>query len=644
MAQEKFTFQAEVSKLLKIVANSLYSHKEIFLRELISNASDACDKLRYESLTNPDLIKGDTDFQIRLGRDEKARTLTIWDNGIGMNREDLLETLGTIARSGTQAFMENLGKTKDDKEASVNLIGQFGVGFYSSFMVADKVEVVTRKAGEDKAWKWVSDGQGEFTIEEAERDVRGTTVTLHLTKDDKEYVDEARIRNIVKTYSDHIAIPVLLEKATKTDNDADAEGQETLNTASALWTRPKKDITEDQYKEFYHHTAHAFDDPWLTVHNAVEGVISYTNLLFIPSMPPMDLFNPERKSHLKLYVNKVFVTDDCDELLPSYLRFVKGIVDTQDLSLNVSREMLQHDPKLTKIRKGLTKRLLGELKKQANKGVEIYGEFWDNFGAVVKEGLYEDFENREKILEITRFYSALSDKLISLDDYVENMKEGQEAIYYITGDDRETAARSPQLEGYKAKGVDVLFLTDPVDEFWVGAVGNFKDKPLKSVTQGGADLSKINKKEGAEDKAEDKKDLPAGLDALIAGVKLALGDTVKDVRPSERLTDSAVCLVADEGDMGLQMEKMLKAQRRIGIDELTPRILEINPDHALIKGLAGVAEKDAGSKDVEEAAHLLFDQARILEGEPVKDPIAFAKRLTTVMQKGLGQSDNLQKV
>tara|TARA_R110000772_G_scaffold73216_1_gene159481 strand:+ start:113320 stop:115248 length:1929 start_codon:yes stop_codon:yes gene_type:complete len=634
---ETHAFQAEVGKLLDIVAHSLYSQKEIFLRELISNASDACDKLRYRALTEPKLIEGDPGFRITLSLDKKAKTLTVSDNGVGMDKDELTGILGTIARSGTQAFVEGLsGDGKKDKDKAVSLIGQFGVGFYSAFMVADLVEVVTRKADIDKAFKWASDGRGEFTIEDAARETRGTDVIVHLKKDEKEYLEPARIEHIVRTYSDHIGIPIILA------GDGKDTAEKTLNTASAIWTRDKKDVTDAQYTEFYHHAAHAFDDPWMTLHNRVEGVVSYTNLLFIPSMRPFDLFHPDRTGHVKLYVKRVFITDNCEGLLPPYLRFVKGVVDSEDLALNVSREMMQHNPVVAKISQGLTKRIFGELKKSAEKKPEDYVTFWETFGPVLKEGLYEDGDNRERILELARFKSSERDGWISLADYVAAMKDGQDAIFYISGEDPEAALASPQLEGFKAKGVEVLLMTDPVDEFWLSHVGAFQDKPFKSATRGGADLAKIAKAKDAEkdadgdaDKAEDKPAAP-GMDQLIAAFKAALGDKVKDVRPSERLTDSAVCLVTDDGDMDINLERLLKQHKQLDGRDLSPRILEINPDHALIGKLATLAEaKNAKDPALDDAAFLLLDQARILEGEPVLDAAAFSKRLSKLMAKGL---------
>lgn len=628
MSKETYSFQAEVGKILDIVAHSLYSQKEVFLRELISNASDACDKLRYRMLTEPNLVEGSGVFEIGIGIDPEAKTLTVTDNGIGMSKDDMIDSLGTIAKSGTQVFMESLKEAQaGGDDAKMALIGQFGVGFYSSFMVAEKVEVISRKAGEDAAFRWTSDGHGSFEIEDAERAGHGTDVIVHLNKDAKEFLEAARVENVVKTYSDHIAQPVVLKAAKDDDED------KTLNSASALWTRDKKDITDEQYNEFYHHVGMAFDEPWMVLHNKAEGVVSYTNLLFIPSSRPFDLFHPERKGHLKLYVNRVYITDDCDALIPAYLRFVKGIVDSEDIDLNVSREMLQHNPAVAKISKALVKRVLGELKKKADKKPDEYAEFWDTFGMVLKEGIHEDFENRDRLMELARFKSSAVDGWTSLKDYVERMKEGQDAIYYISAEDAEHAARSPQLEGFRAKGIEVLFMTDPVDEFWMPAVGQFEEKPFKSATRGGVDLSNIKDADKTDDTDEAQEDAVSGVDALTAAFKLALGDRIKDVRMSSRLTDSPVCLVADEGDMDMHLEKLLKAHNQL--DAASPRVLEVNPKHALIRHLAGVAEKDASDSALNDAAFLLLDQARIVEGEPVDDPQDFIKRMTAVMQKGL---------
>jgi molecular chaperone HtpG len=620
MTQETRSFQAEVSRLLDIVAHSLYSEKEIFLRELISNASDACDRLRYAALTEPALAEGDTEYRVTLTADRPARTLTIADNGIGMNREELIDNLGTIARSGTAAFVNQLS---GDARKDVSLIGQFGVGFYSAFMVAEKVEVLSRKAGESQGWRWVSDGRGEFTVEPLSDAARGARIIVHLREGEDEYLDPARLRRIVKTYSDHIGLPIILKEDSK---------EETINTASALWTRPRSEITAEQYKEFYHHVGHSFDDPWLTLHNKAEGVLEYTNLLFVPSTKPFDLFDPERKSRIKLYVRRVFITDEATDLLPAYLRFLRGIVDSEDLPLNISREMLQSNPMVARIRQQLTRRVLSELAKKAAEAPDEYAKFWDNFGAVLKEGLYEDRDHREELLGLARFRSTSRDQLVSLDDYVDAMKPGQDAIYTIHGDNFEVIKKSPQLEGFRARGVEVLLMTDPIDEFWVTTIGRYKEKPLKSATRGGIDLDKIPLSEAPEEKGPEP---PAKLASLIAIFKLALGEAVKDVRSSERLTDSAVCLVADEGDMDMHLERLLKQHRQL--DNASRRILEVNPRHKLIERLAASVGEPGASDQLSEFAWLLLDQARIVEGEQLPDPPAFARRLAMLLERGLPQ-------
>lgn len=618
MAEEKLSFQAEVAKLLDIVVHSLYSNPEIFLRELISNASDACEKLRYQSLTDAALLEGNKDFTIKLIPDKDNKTLTIIDNGIGMNRAELVDNLGTIAKSGTAAF---LAQAKADNKAELAQIGQFGVGFYSAFMVADQVEVITRKAGETHGWRWRSDGKGEFTIAEEADVARGASIKLHLREDKLEFLESYRLTNIVKTYSDHIALPVILVEDGK---------ENTVNSASALWTRPKAEITSEQYKEFYHHVAHAYDEPWATLHYKAEGAIEYTSLLFIPSQKPFDLFSPERKQQVKLYVNRVFITDDCAELLPPYLRFLRGVVDSHDLPLNVSREMLQHNPVLAKMRSGIVKKVLAEIKAKSEAEDGNFSAFWEAFGAVLKEGIYEDFERRDDILALCRFRSTFSDTPITLASYIERMKEGQDAIYMITGDDLARLRQSPQLEGFIAKGIEVLLLTDPIDEFWPGAVAQFQDKKFRSVAQGSADLSAIKGEEKPDDKP--KAEAPA-MDQLIAACKLVLGEQVKDVRASDRLTESAVCLVADDGDMGIHLEKLLRQHQ--GSNARPPRILELNPSHALIRHLANQAGETDAAARLGDKIWLLFDQARIIEGETPADPQAFAKRLSSLLEMGL---------
>ena len=619
-APETRTFQAEVSRLLDIVAHSLYSEKEIFLRELISNASDACDRLRYAALTAPQLAEGDANYRVVLTPVKSSRTLTVADNGIGMSHDELVENLGTIARSGTAAFVKELS---GDANPDMSLIGQFGVGFYSAFMVADRVEVLSRKAGEEEGWRWVSDGQGSFTVEPAANVPRGARITLHMREGDDEFLEPHRLHQIVKRYSDHIALPIVL---------ADGNKEETINTASALWTRPRAEITPEQYKEFYHHVGHGFDEPWLTVHARAEGVLEYTYLLFVPSQKPFDLFDPERKPRVKLYVRRVFITDEGTDLLPAYLRFIKGIVDSEDLPLNISREMLQSNPMVARMRQQLTRRVLTELGKKASEAPEEYAKFWDAFGAVLKEGLYEDRDQRETLLPLARFRSTTRDGLVSLDDYVAAMKPGQAAIYTITGDTLDLLKKSPQLEGFRARGVEVLLLTDPIDEFWVSSIGTYNEKPFKSATRGGADLDKIAPADAAE-AAADQREPPAKLASLIAIFKLALGDAVKDVRSSERLTDSAVCLVAEEGDIDMHLERLLKQHRQL--DTAAKRILELNPRHRLIELLAASVGDTGASEQLAEFAWLLLDQARIVEGEQLPDPPAFARRLAALLERGL---------
>ena len=488
---EKINFQAEVNKMLGIVINSLYSEKYIFLRELISNASDACDKLKYLQLTKPDAAKGNGELKITITPDEKENTLTIADNGIGMNRDDLINHLGTIAKSGTADFVANM----KENGSPADLIGQFGVGFYSAFMVAKKVEIVTRKAGEEQAWRWISDGVDGFEINEAEKAGIGTEIKLFLKNDDKNFTDTIYLRHLIRTYSDHINYPIVL-------NLGEA-GEETVNSASALWTRNKAEITEEQYKDFYRHISHNFDDPWLTLHFKAEGSIEYTGLLYIPSTQPYDLFQPDRKQGLKLYVNRVFISDKVEELMPSYLRFVKGIVDSSDLPLNISREMLQQNALVAKIRHGIVGRLLKELKKKSE-NYEDYLKFWQAFGVAFKEGIYEDFANREEVAALSLFHStADAEKMTTLDQYVSRMKEDQKAIYYITGDDVRVLANNPQLEAFRQKGIEVLLLTDPIDEFWTQTLVNYKGKAVKHVSQAEADLSFERRERRETDGADD---------------------------------------------------------------------------------------------------------------------------------------------
>ncbi|MDX9689341.1 MAG: molecular chaperone HtpG [Alphaproteobacteria bacterium] len=621
MTEQRMAFKAEVSRLLDIVVHSLYSEKEIFLRELISNASDACDKLRYEALTSPELLDGeDPDFRISIKTDAADRTISIIDNGIGMNRDELIDNLGTIAQSGTATFIEGL---KEAQNGNITQIGQFGVGFYAAFMVAQMVEVTSCKAGTKEAWCWRSDGHGEFAIEESDEKQRGTCVKIYLKQGEDSFLNDERIKGIVKLYSDHIALPIYL-------NDV----EEPLNQANALWLRNKSEITPEQYKEFYHHVAHAFDEPALTLHWRAEGKIEYSSLLFIPSTKPYDLFDPKRQHSVKLYVKRVFITDQAEGLIPSYLRFLRGVIDSEDLPLNVSREMLQNYPLLTKIRHGVTQRVLKELATYS-KDAEAYEKFWDNFGAVMKEGVYEDVEHREALLELLRCHSTHdAQKHTSLADYVSRMKEGQEHIYYLNGDNHEALMRSPHLEGFKARGIEVLLLTETVDDFWPAAVGSYNGKSFQSITRAGQDLDKIapiekkDKKDEAEKQADEK-----STDSLIALMKLTLGDKVKDVRTTDRLTDSPVCLASAEGDLDIHLERFLKQHNQIRT--ATVRILEINPSHPLIKKLGEKASQSGVDESLGDVISLLLEQARLMDGEPLSDPLTFARKMADIMSKAV---------
>ncbi len=616
---EKHSFSAEISKVLQLMIHSLYTNRSIFLRELISNASDACDKLRYEAITRPELTKDNNDFKINILIDKKSRILTLSDNGIGMSREELVNNLGTIAKSGTQEF---LSKLTGDSRKDMPLIGQFGVGFYSSFMVADKVTVISTRAGSDESWQWESKGDGEFTIGKADPSPRGTRIMLQLKESEDEFLDKFRLRHIITTYSDHISFPIAI-----TDEEGNSE---VVNTASALWMRPKSEITAEQYKEFYHHVAHAPDEPWLTLHNKAEGKLEYTSLLFIPSAKPFDLFHPDRKRRVKLYVKRVFITEENVDLIPAYMRFLRGVVDSEDLPLNISRETLQHNPLITKIRDALVKRVLSELKKKAEADEAGYVAFWKNFGPVLKEGLCEAVSPREQILEVSRFHSTATagDGFTSLDAYIGRMKEGQEHIFYLTGEHVDSLRSSPQLEGFAKKGIEVLLLTDHVDDFWVNVVFEYKGRKFKSVTRADIDLDKVAGDTKEEKKEEEPKADEAKITALLARIRAILGDKVKDVRTTGKLTSSAVCLAVEEGAMDFRLERFLIEQKQLAAG--AAKILEINPEHSIIRALAEKPENK-----IEDVIWLLFDQARILEGEEITDPAGFTRRLQAFVEKGL---------
>jgi len=593
----KHQFGAEVGKILNLVIHSLYTNKDIFLRELISNASDAIDKLRYLAVTDQALLENDSDYKIKIIIDKDNNSLTIADNGIGMNERDLIDNLGTIASSGTQKFFDQLS---GDKKKDLQLIGQFGVGFYSAFMVAREVIVTTRKAGEQQGYIWQSAGEGEFTIEEVKGEMaRGTSILLKLR--DSEYTDKFRIQHIIKTYSDHISVPIMLSEKK------DQEG-EMVNSSSALWMRPKSEITEEQYEQFYRKVAHQVDKPWLILHNKNEGSVEFTNLLFIPSSKPFDLYHPDRMTRLKLYVKRVFITEEHAKLVPPYLRFLRGIIDSEDLPLNISRETLQYNNVLSKIQKIVINKVISELGKIASNEPQRYQEFWRNFGPVLKEGLCEGGHNRDDLLAICRFKTTKGE-MVSLDEYIARMKEGQEYIYFITGEER---GDSPQLEGFKKRDIEVLLLSDQVDNFWISVVNDYKDKEFKSVTRADIEL-------------EQDEEIKENLDSLTDFIRDTLSDNIKEVRLSSKLTESPVCLAIPEGGMDIKMERFLLEQNQLKVPSL--KILEINPKHKIIQDLASKIGNDNLKEENQDLVHLLYDQACVIEGEPLLDPAGFAKRL-----------------
>ena len=634
MSKQTLSFQAEVAQLLHLVTHSLYSNKEIFLRELISNASDACDKLRFEALNNNALYEDAPNLEVRVSFDKDARTLTIADNGIGLSQQEAIDNLGTIAKSGTREFM---GKLSGDQKADAQLIGQFGVGFYSGFIVADRITVESRRAGLPVAEgvRWISGGTGDFEVETIERAARGTSVTLHLRDDALDYLSAWKLKDIIGKYSDHIALPIRMEKEEWKDGEHDQPGPmvktgewETVNQASALWTRPKKDITDEQYAEFYKAISHDFEAPLAWSHNRVEGSSEYTQLLFIPTKAPFDLWNRDKKAGVKLYVKRVFIMDDAEALMPTYLRFVKGVIDSADLPLNVSRELLQESRDVKAIRDGSTKRVLSMLedlaKQEKAEDASVdekakYGKFYAEFGAVLKEGLGEDFANRERLAKLLRFASTQSDTVsVSLADYKARMREGQEAIYYITADTLAAAKNSPQIEVFRKKGIEVLLMADRVDEWALSFLTEFDGTPLQSVAKGAVDLGKLQdeaEKKAAEETAEAFK-------PVLARLKEALKDKAEDVRVTTRLVDSPACLVVKDQGMSLQLARMLKAAGQAA-PEVKP-VLEVNAEHALVKKLDG-------SVHFNDLAHILFDQALLAEGGLPDDPAAYVKRVNALL-------------
>lgn len=612
-------FQAEVSELLHLMVHSVYSETDIFLRELVSNASDACDKLRYEAIESPALLGEGDALKIRIIPSKTAGTLTVADNGIGMERQELIDHLGTIARSGTKAFVSKLKEAKD----GLGLIGQFGVGFYSAFMVAEKIVVVSRRAGESDVWSWTSSGGSGFEIarasdEDAARVQRGTEIVLHLKDDARKYLETYEIERVVGAYSDNILFPIELV--------ADEGEPRQINSASALWQRSKSELSAEDYKKAYQQIASAFDDPAMTLHYRAEGRYSYAVLLFAPSTKPFDLFEPSRKGRVKLYVRRVFITDDAD-LLPGYLRFVRGVVDSEDLPLNISREMLQNNPQLAQIRKAVATRVVNELESLAEKDAENFAKIWDAFGVVLKEGIYEDFERREKLLALSRFTTTSGERR-SLKEVIADFKPNQTEIYYLVGDSIERLKSNPRLEAATARGIEVLLLSDPVDAFWTSMPSDFEGKPLKSLSQGDLNLDLIPRVDATDDA---KKDEPAVDEAAtIAVIKAALGERVSDVKASTRLTSSASCLVADSQGPSRELERILAQQNR---GTHTKPILEINLRHALV---SAITKAQAGSRAVDDLSMLLLEQAQILDGELPEDPAAFAARLNRLVLQGLG--------
>lgn len=619
---EQHVFEADVSRLLHMMVHSVYSDKDVFLRELISNAADACEKLRYESISQPQLTADRTSSGILVTLNEEALTLVVEDNGIGMSRDEMIDALGTIARSGTKAFMERLEAAKAGEKAE--LIGQFGVGFYSSFMVAERVDVISRRAGQQEAWKWSSDGKGSYDIVAVnltEAPTRGTCVVLHLMQDAKKYTSKWSVEKIIRDQSGHVPVPIrLVEK--------DGAEPSQVSDGAALWTKPKSEISKQDYDNFYRGVSGQYDEPLANIHFRAEGRHEYTTLAFIPGSQPFDLFDPDRQGRMKLYVKRVFITDEA-ELLPRYLRFVRGIVDTSDLPLNISREMIQESTVLAAIKKGVTSRILTALERMAEGEAETFSKFWDLFGAIIKEGIYEDFERRSQLLKLARFRSTASNEATrSLVDYMAAMKEGQSAIYYIAGSSLDQLTSSPQLEGYRAKGIEVLLLTDGVDNFWPTNVPDFEGKPFKSVTQGLADLNDVAGKEGAN---EQSREVSPEVAAFIDFARGALGEEVADVRASGRLTESAVCLVASEHGPDRQLEKLLQGAGRL--QTASKPILELNAHSELVKSIASI-DNQTFRKD---AVWLLLDEARILDGDKPANPRAFAERQARLFTLAIGQ-------
>lgn len=620
--KETLGFQAEVKQLLQLMIHSLYSNKEIVLRELISNASDAADKLRFEALANNGLYENDSELKIRVAFDKAARTVTISDNGIGMSRDEVIANIGTIAKSGTREFFNAL---TGDQAKDANLIGQFGVGFYSSFIIADKVTLTSRRAGSTEAVRWESAGEGDYTLEAVEKATRGTEIVLHLREGEDEFLSDWKLKSIIRKYSDHITLPIVMKKSEwKEGVEVPTDEDETVNKASALWARAKNDITEEEYKEFYKHVSHDFEEPLAWSHNRVEGKQEYISLLYLPGKAPFDLYDRERRHGIKLYVKRVFIMEDAEKLMPQYLRFVRGVIDTSDLPLNVSREILQHSKDIDAIKAGSVKKVLGLLEDMAENKPEQYSAFWSEFGRVLKEGPGEDFANKEKIASLLRFASTLADndtQVVSFKDYIARMKDGQDKIYYITADSFAAAQHSPHLEIFRKKGIEVLLLSDRVDEWMLGSLTEFDGKKLQSVAKGDLDLGNL------EDEAEkeQQKKVEDEFKSLIERIQQSLGESVKEVRVTHRLTDSPACLVSGEHDMSGNLERLLKAAGQKTPD--SKPVLEINPQHAILQRLNTVDDETRFA----DWSKLLFDQALLAEGGQLEDPASFVRRMNSLL-------------
>jgi len=633
--KETLGFQTEVKHLLHLMIHSLYSNKEIFLRELISNGSDAADKLRFEALSNESLYEGNSDLSIRVSFDKDERTVTVTDTGIGMTREEVQDHIGTIAKSGTKQFFEKL---TGDQAKDSELIGQFGVGFYSAFIVADKVTLITRKAGEKEGVRWESEGEGDFTLETVDKEVRGTEVVLHLKEGEDEFLDGFRLRSIIKKFSDHISLPIIMDNEIPAEMDEDGKEtapakieDETVNSASALWTKSKEEISDEDYNEFYKHVGHDFQDPLAHVHSKVEGTNEYTLLLYVPARAPFDMWDRDAKHGVKLYIRKVFITDDAEQLMPRYLRFVRGVIDADSLPLNVSREILQQSKQISTIKAGAVKKILGLLKTLANKDAEAYEKFWSEFGNVIKEGVIEDHKNKDAVAKLLRFSSTHTDiekQEVSLASYVERMQEDQEKIYYVTADSFSAAKNSPHLEIFRKKGIEVILMSDRVDEWLISNLTEFEGKQLQSVAKGELDLDKTSTDEEKKEKEDETKDF----EGIIKQMKEVLGEKVSEVRITHRLTESPACLVTGDNDMSLNMERIMKeagqSMNMMGGMGGSKPVFEINPTHALVTSIKDEQDDDRFA----DITNILFDQAILSEGGQLDDPASFVHKLNSVLQ------------